>query len=81
MRRANQQNRSHLIGVGFDHQDGHKRITRAEDFSIVGGSEETHDRLTETALKTVEDLSRKGKTLHDADHEEIRDIVLKHSQS
>ena len=81
MRRANEQNRSHLVGVGFDHQDGHKRITRAEDFSIVGGSEETHDRLTETALKTVEDLSRKGKTLHDADHEEIRDIVLKHSQS
>lgn len=81
MRRANEQNRSHLVGVGFDHQDGHKRITRAEDFSIVGGSEETHDRLTETALKTVEDLSRKGKTLHDADHEEIRDLVLKHSQS
>ena len=55
-------------------------MTRAEDFSIVGGSEETHGRLTETAIKTVEDLARNGKTLHDADHEEIRDIVLKHSQ-
>jgi hypothetical protein len=81
MRRSSPTPRSHLVGIGLDASDGHKRITRAEDFSIVGGSEETHDRLTETAIKTVEDLSRKGKTLHDADQEEIRDLVIKNSQS
>jgi len=81
MRRGNPQSKSHLLGVGLDNEDGHKRITRAEDFSIVGGSEETHDRLTETAMKTVEELSRKGKSIHTADHEEIRDIVMKHTQS
>ncbi len=80
MRSANPQPRSHLVGLGLDNHDGHKRITRAEDFSIVGGSEETHDKLTETAMKTVEDLSRKGKSIHTADHEEIRDLVMKHSQ-
>lgn len=80
MRRAQQQPKSHLVGVGLDNQDGHKRITRADDFSIVGGSEETHERLTETAMKTVEDLSRKGKTIHDADHQEIKDLVMKHSE-
>ena len=80
MRRAESHPKSHLIGLGLDNTDGHKRITRADDFSIVGGSEETHERLTETAMKTVEDLSRKGKSIHTADHEEIKDLVMKHSQ-
>jgi len=76
-----QKKKSHLLGLGLDNEDGHKRITKAEDFSIVGGSEETHERLTETALKTVEELSNKGKTIHDAEDEEIRDTLLKHAQS
>jgi hypothetical protein len=73
--------RCHLVGIGLDHEDGHARITRAEDFSILGGSEQTHERMTETVIKTVEDLSRKGKTLHNADPEELRDLVQKHAQS
>ena len=72
--------KNHLLGLGLDNDDGHQRITRAEDFSIIGGSEETHDRMTETAMKTVEDLSRNGKNIHTAEAEEIRDLVMKHSQ-
>ncbi|MCG8527632.1 MAG: hypothetical protein MI748_14725 [Opitutales bacterium] len=79
MNRIEPQKKAHLVGLGLDNKDGHKRITQAEDFSIVGGSEETHDRMTETAIKTVEDLSKRGKTLHNAEHEEIRDIILKNS--
>ena len=41
-----------LIGVGLDNQDGHKRLTAGEQFAIVGGSEETHGRMTETVVKT-----------------------------
>lgn len=70
---------NYLIGVGLDAGDGHKRITQGEAFSIVGGSEETHDRLTETVIKTSEELSTKGRTIRDADPEEIRDLVMKHS--
>jgi predicted RecB family nuclease len=70
-----------LLGIGLDNKDGHKRITKADDFSIVGGSEETHEKLTETAIKTVEDLSKKGKSIHTAEIDEIRDIVNKHSQT
>ena len=51
----------HLLGIGLDSDDGHKRITQAERFSIVGGSEETHDKMTETVIKTFETLDRKGK--------------------
>ena len=33
---------AHLLGLGLDCTDGHKRITKADKFSILGGSEETH---------------------------------------
>ena len=55
---------AHLLGLGLDNSDGHKRITSAEQFTIVGGSEETHGRMTETVIKTFETLKRRGKTLH-----------------
>jgi hypothetical protein len=70
---------AHLLGVGLDCQDGHKRMTRADKFSIVGGSEETHDRMTETLLKTIEDLTIKGKDLEDASKEELSDLIEKNT--
>jgi len=71
----------HLLGVGLDNHDGHKRFTRAEEFSIVGGSEETHERMTETLLKTMEDLGRKGQRLNESDPEQIAELIHKHSQT
>lgn len=70
--------RSFLLGLGLDGADGQKRITRAERFSVVGGSEETHDCMTETFIKTCEDLRRKGRDLDDADPREISDLLGKH---
>ncbi|MGB0184237.1 MAG: hypothetical protein ACPF9Q_02305 [Opitutales bacterium] len=66
---------AHLMGLGLDNTDGHKRITRAERFSIVGGSEETHHRMTETVIKTFETLDRKGKTLETVEKEELIDTL------
>ncbi len=70
--------KAHLLGIGLD-SDGHKRITQAEKFSIVGGTEETHEMLSETAIKTFEDLKRKGKELEDTDPEELGDIIRKNT--
>lgn len=70
---------AHLLGVGLDHEDGHKRVTRADKFSIVGGSEETHGRMTETLVKTFEDLSRKGKALEETDKKELSEIIHKNT--
>jgi hypothetical protein len=72
---------AHLLGLGLDCTDGHKRITKADKFSILGGSEETHDRMTETLLKTMEDLSIKGKSLEEASGEELSDIIAKNSST
>lgn len=68
---------SHLVGIGLDNKDGHKRITQADRFSIVGGSEETHERMTETVVKTFETLDRKGKTLDSVEKKELADIIDK----
>ena len=66
---------SGLLGLGLDGRDGHKRITRGEKFAIVCGSSETHERMTEGIVKTLEKLSHKGKTLEDAEPAEVADLL------
>lgn len=68
---------AHLLGVGLDHKDGHKRLTSAEDFTIVGGSEETHGRMTETVIKTFETLKARGKSLQAVEPKELAEIIHK----
>ncbi len=69
--------RAGLLGIGLDNDDGHKRITQADQFAIVGGSEETHGRMTETALKTFEELKSRGKHLHQVEAAELAEILHK----
>lgn len=63
-----------MLGVGLD-SDGHKRVTRGDNFALVGGSEETHDRMTETAIKINEKLKARGKHLGQVSHAEFDDIA------
>jgi len=73
--------RAHLLGIGLDNEDGHKRITQAEQFSIVGGSEETHGRMTETVVKTFEDIKRDGKSLATVEPKQLSDLLDKNRPS
>ncbi len=66
-----------LIGVGLDHTDGHKRITTGEQFALIGGSAETHERMAETTIKTFEELKRRDKRLENVDPRELADIIHK----
>jgi len=68
---------AHLLGLGLDNQDGHKRLTTAEQFTIVGGSEETHGRMTETVIKTFEELKQRGKPLQAVEPQELAEIIHK----
>ncbi|MFT3831205.1 MAG: hypothetical protein QM691_16025 [Opitutaceae bacterium] len=70
---------AHLVGVGLDHHDGHKRITRSEQFTLVGGSQETHERMTETVVKTFEDLKQRGKDLREVEPKELSEILRKNT--
>ena len=67
---------AHMLGVGLDNTDGDKRLTRGKNFTLVGGSEETHAVMQETAITVNEKLERKGKTLDETSPEEFRDILF-----
>ncbi|MBQ9089362.1 MAG: hypothetical protein IJY46_11360 [Lentisphaeria bacterium] len=64
-----------LLGMGFDNTDGQRRITKGDNFCLVGGSEETHERMTETTIKFNEKLARKGKHLSELSREEFMDMM------
>jgi len=64
-----------MMGIGLDNQDEHKRITKGDNFFLVGGSEETHERMTETAIKVNEKLQAKGKCLEEVSPQEFADLI------
>ncbi len=63
----------------MDSTDGHKRSTTGEQFTLVGGSQETHERMTETVVKTFEELKRREKRLESVDPRELAEILHKSS--
>ena len=73
-----------LLGLGMD-SDGHKRVTKGENFALVGGTKDTHEEMTEKAIKINEKLRARGKQLHEVSHAEFDDIAhevgLKRSDS
>lgn len=69
-----------MLGVGLDNKDGHTRVTKGENFCLLGGSEETHERMTETAIKVNEKLQAKGKRLEEVSGSEFSDILMESSR-
>jgi hypothetical protein len=51
-----------FFGVGLDAKDGHTRITRGEHFVLLGGSDETHERMQDFAVKLHERMKNEGKS-------------------
>ena len=51
-----------MLGVGLD-SDGHKRVTKGDNFALVGGLKETHEEMTEKAVKINEKLNERSKHL------------------
>jgi hypothetical protein len=66
--------RAVMLGVGLD-SDGHKRVTTGPNFALVGGTAETHELMTEKAVKINEKLNAKGKKLEEVSAEEFRDMA------
>jgi len=64
-----------LLGLAFDANDGHSRITRGANFFLAGGSEETHGRLRETIIKVNERLDERGIELADVSVDQLRDLL------
>ena len=63
-----------IVGVGLD-SDGHKRITTGDNFMLMGGTQETHEQMTEKAIKINEKLKARGKHLEEVSQAEFSDIA------
>ena len=63
-----------MLGVGLD-SDGHKRLTTGPNFALVGGTEDTHEQMTEKAIKINEKLKARGKQLEEVTRDEFEDIA------
>lgn len=63
-----------MLGLGLD-SDGHKRMTTGKNFVLMGGTEETHEVMTEKVIKINEKLAAKGKQLEEVSREEFNDIA------
>jgi hypothetical protein len=64
-----------LLGLAFDADDGHKRITRGNNFLLAGGSEQTHGLMRDTIIKVNEALDARGIKLADVSPDELRDLL------
>jgi hypothetical protein len=63
-----------MLGLGLDN-DGHKRVTSGSNFLLMGGSEETHEAMTEKVIKINEKLDASGKRLEEISSEEFEDLA------
>jgi len=66
--------RAIMLGVALD-SDGHKRVTTGSNFALVGGTQETHEEMTEKVVKINEKLTERGKQMEDVSREEFDDIA------
>ena len=73
-KKKNSRSKAILLGVGLD-SDGHKRVTTGPNFALIGGSEQTHEVMTEKVIKINEKLEAAGKRLEEVSHEEFDDIA------
>ena len=63
-----------MLGVGLD-TDGHKRVTTGDNFALIGGTEETHDAMTEKVIKINEKLKTRGKKLESITSKEFDELA------
>ena len=74
MANAKKKTKAVMLGLGLD-SDGHKRVTTGENFALIGGSEETHEMMTEKVIKINEKLKSRGKRLDTISGAEFNDIA------
>jgi hypothetical protein len=76
MPKSNQKKIIRLMGVGFDAEDGHVRITKGEHYDVFMGSDESNEYIQQLIKKIEDELRKKGMRLDDLSPEEFYDFVL-----
>ncbi len=63
-----------LLGIGLD-SDGETRVTTGKDFLLLGGSQETHERMQDVVIRMNERLKRRGKSYAELSKREFEDLA------
>ncbi|RLA17544.1 MAG: hypothetical protein DRQ56_09050 [Gammaproteobacteria bacterium] len=64
-----------LLGVGFDAEDGHVRITNAEKYDVLMGSEQSHEYIQQLIDKIEAQIENRGLALDDLTPEQLGEFV------
>ena len=75
MPRGNKKKIIGLLGVGFDAQDGHVRITKGEKHDVIMGSDESHEYLRKLIEKIEAELKAQDMKLDDLSPQEFSAFV------
>jgi len=77
MKRTGQSRVVGLLGVGFDHKDGQVRITQADDYQVLMGSDDSHQALRKMCFQIEKTVIASGRALSDYTPEEFMELVGK----
>lgn len=75
MRKAEQSRVIGLLGVGFDQDDGHIRITQADQYQVLMGSQASHQALQQICGKIEKTIQSSGRSLTDYSPDEFMELV------
>ena len=64
-----------LLGVGFDNEDGHVRITKGEKYDVLMGSDESHEYIQQLIEKIECELKARHLGLDDLTPDELSELV------
>ncbi|HMP72719.1 MAG TPA: hypothetical protein PKE55_05590 [Kiritimatiellia bacterium] len=69
-----------MIGLAVDGEDGHVRVTHGSNFSVLMGSEPTHEALQGICLQINDALKQQGRALEDLTPDEFAALVREVAQ-
>ncbi|MDZ8118576.1 hypothetical protein [Pontiella agarivorans] len=64
-----------LLGVGFDAEDGHIRITKGDNYDVLMGSDESHEYMQQLIRKIEDALAARNLSLDDFTPDQFLDFV------
>jgi len=64
-----------LLGVGFDAEDGHIRITKGETYDVLMGSAESHEYIRNFIQEIEEEIEKRGLSLDNLTPKEFADLI------
>jgi hypothetical protein len=75
MSSRNQKKIVRLLGVGFDAEDGHVRITKGENHDVLMGSDESHEYIQKLMQKIEDEIKARGMVLDDISPEDLSELI------